>query len=110
MKTKRLKEIEPRERPTVHCLNCINFKTRLITKRMIKDALRMKSRVALEDEGDRLGFPLNYIVARNVKKDGQARIYYCSKGMMRRNVYVCKDDKRLSTFCPENPHYCQCYK
>ena len=97
------------KRNAVHCVNCMNFKTRVITHQMVKK-VKARNRIELENIGDAMGLPLTPAVMKNVDRRGECRILYCIKDMMARRVYIGKHSDDYSMYTPENVTVCQCYE
>ena len=94
---------------TVHCMNCLNFKTRVITSDMVKK-VKVRSRIELEIVGDTMGIPLTPGMMKNIDKRGEIQILYCIKDMMARKVYLGKASNNYLMYTPENVTVCQCYE
>ena len=73
-----------------NCLECYNFKTRTVTKKLLRKR---------ESGGDLWQFPVNVSVLNRIKKEGVCSIYYCVPLKMNREVYVC-DDRNVVPYNP----------
>lgn len=75
------------------CKNCINLKTKRITKESLKDIKQEELVRAIkhhETETLGLSFPINLSVYKRVLKYNDCDIVYCSENMLKRNAYISK--------------------
>lgn len=73
------------------CKNCFNFKDRTITKKHFPRVSKYKIFKALRQKDVSsfgLPFPFNLTVYKRVKKYGECRIFYCTKYLLKRDLYV----------------------
>lgn len=86
----------------MNCLNCINFKTRFVTPKILQRR---------ECETNKFWkfyqFPISVLLLNRLDKYKECRIFYCKYQKMKREVYIDNAVKKL--YYPiEKP--CSCYK
>ena len=77
------------------CKNCSNLKSRIVTKENLSHIKKDKIRSALNvHDPDSLGldFPFNMTVYKRVLKNGECPILYCSERMLKRDLYIDRDN------------------
>lgn len=84
------------------CQNCINLKTRTVTKADITDINRRTLQRAIKQydlEALGLSFPINFTIFKRINKLGECDILYCSENLHRRTVYINRNN--FETIAPE---------
>ena len=77
------------------CTNCTNFKTRIVTGGNLGKLPKAKVRSAIRNhdlESLALSFPLNFSAYKKVKRDGECKILFCSQDMLKRDLYIDRDN------------------
>lgn len=95
------------------CQNCVNLKTRIITKSNFKNLNKKKIHRALDiHDTDSLGlaFPFNLTVYKRINKDGECKIIFCSQYMFIRSLYIYRDNLDLHSLSQNKNKPCPKYK
>ena len=77
------------------CKNCSNLKTRIITMNNIKGISKnhiLKAIHAHDIFSLSLDFPFNFTVYKRILKYKECKIIYCSANMLKRDLYVYRDN------------------
>ena len=79
------------------CSDCVNLKTRVITKKALgvikgNDIKEAIGRHDVESLG--LLFPFNFTVYKRITRYKECKIIYCSEHMLKRDSYVARENSR----------------
>ena len=98
---------------TYSCRNCLNLKTKIVTRADLKKSSKYKIETALKKhDSDSLDliFPFNLTVYKRLLKDGKCRILYCSERMFNRDLYIYRENFDLGSVIPNKKAPCPKYK
>lgn len=95
------------------CRNCVNLKTKVITKSDLTGISKLNVEQALKahdpDSLD-LMFPFNMTVYKRIKKDGRCKIIYCGEHLFNRDLYIFRENMDIDKLIPHKRSPCLKYK
>ncbi|HAZ10310.1 MAG TPA: hypothetical protein DCY56_04315 [Candidatus Omnitrophica bacterium] len=94
--------------PAYTCNNCINLKTKLITKKDISNINKKTVQGAIKKHDiEFLGlmFPFNLTAYKRITKYGECKAIYCSEHILQRDLYIHKDNSNIIPEVKPCPKY-----
>ena len=99
--------------PYYSCKNCHNLKERSVKKSDINKIDRNILKVAVKThttESLNLSFPINIPLYNRIKKYGQCRIIYCSADILKRALYIYRENLDIDSITPDRTKPCPSYR
>ncbi|MFH1621702.1 MAG: hypothetical protein ABIA97_01075 [Candidatus Omnitrophota bacterium] len=95
------------------CKNCHKLKERSVKKSDLNKIDKNTLKVAVKThttESLNISFPINVPLYNRIKKYGQCRIIYCSADMLKRALYIYRENLDIDGITPDRTRPCPSYR